>query len=205
MNDTVKFGQWIRELAINSSFLDRIDPPEWELIDFQEFIKRQISKEMQEINNILLLNPEMKYGKDFTSQEYENLKQIKKIVENRLTAIIPQPEKRKQPEYETLFELFASASKYHNVMNLLVDAVVCQKGTYIWKDEKKGSKTLVASLIKHLHKQGYYKDNHTPTTNEIVLIACNTFSVKVSKSTIKHASNELPPGPFKIPPATTLA
>ena len=73
-------------------------------------------------------------------------------------------------------------------MNLLVDHNYIQQDTHIWKDETKGNKGYLASLLKHLHKQGYYKNNIPLTNVQIKEIALNTFGWELSIDTIKKAS-----------------
>jgi|GEM_PF-5314524 hypothetical protein len=90
-----------------------------------------------------------------------------------------------------LSDIFESISKYSHIMNLLVEKGYCQPNTFLWKDEKKTNKASVVSLIKYLHTQGFYLDNKKPTTNQIKLIAQNTFGVTISESLIKqHKTNE---------------
>ena len=88
----------------------------------------------------------------------------------------------------TLLDLFESVSKYNYIMNLLADKGYCQPNTYIWKDEMKGNKGLLAAIIKYLHKQGYYKNNKKPTNEQIILIAKNTFGWELKIDTVKRTN-----------------
>jgi hypothetical protein len=72
-------------------------------------------------------------------------------------------------------------------MEILVTKNLVQAGNYIWIDNKKGSSTLLASLIKTLHAKGYFTYN-TPATNpEITLICQNTFSKSIGIDTAKRS------------------
>ena len=86
-----------------------------------------------------------------------------------------------------LSDIFDSLSKYKFVMNLLIEKQYCQPNTYIWKDEGAGNKGLLVAILKHLHAQGYYKDNKRPTNKQIKEIAQNTFGWEMSIDTIKKA------------------
>ena len=114
--------------------------------------------------------------------------------------------KRPKHNYSNLLDIFESIPKYHYIMQLLVKAEYCEAGTYIWKDEKKGSKVLIASIIKDLHVKGYYKDDHKPTTKEIIEISKNTFKVSISEGTVKKAKHSIVDFNIKgrIPLASTI-
>ena len=103
-----------------------------------------------------------------------------------------------------LFHVFEDISKYKLVMNLLVAHGYLQPATYIWKDENKGYKELLAALLKLLHRQGYYKNNTALTPSQIRTIAKNTFGRTMAIITIKKANPENHYLPF-IPPASTLS
>jgi len=98
---------------------------------------------------------------------------------------------------------FESNSKYELIMALLVSKNHCQSGTYIWKDEKKGNKTVLAAILKHLHHQQYYKNNTKLTNDQIQKIAQNTFGLSISIDTIKRATSENADVSF-IPKASDL-
>jgi len=63
----------------------------------------------------------------------------------------------------TLMSIFRKPSEYDGIMRILVKEGYCQSKTFIWKFEKRGNKKLLASTIKFLHKQGYYKENKIPS------------------------------------------
>jgi len=90
-----------------------------------------------------------------------------------------------------LSDIFESNSKYEFIMKLLVEKKYCQPETFIWADEKKSNKSTIISIIKYLYKQGYYLKNKKPTSNQIKLIAQNTFGETISESLIKqHKTDE---------------
>ena len=72
-------------------------------------------------------------------------------------------------------------------MDLFVKKGYCQPNTFIWKDQGKGNKGLVAAIIKCLHKQGYYRSNRNPNNTQIILISKNTFGLELSIDTVKKA------------------
>lgn len=83
-------------------------------------------------------------------------------------------------------QLFISTSEYNKIMAILVRRKLCQKNTFIWIDCKKGTLSMLASLIKHLHSKGYY---HTkPTNDEVKSIAKNTFKIDMGIDTVKRAN-----------------
>lgn len=84
----------------------------------------------------------------------------------------------------TLEQCFDHTSKYATIMALLVDKGFCQVGTYMWLLSNKGD---VAVLIKYLQSMGFFKNNRRLLSEEIVLIAQNTFGIAISKSTAAHA------------------
>jgi hypothetical protein len=93
----------------------------------------------------------------------------------------------KQPLPLFLADIFDSISKYNYIMNLLVEKQYCQPNTFIWKDEGAGNKGFLAAILKHLHAQGYYKDNKRLSNEQIKAIAKNTFGWEISIDTIKKA------------------
>jgi hypothetical protein len=99
---------------------------------------------------------------------------------------------------------FDSISKYKGIMEILVTENFCQQGTYIWKDQKKGNKTILAAILKYLHQQKYYKNNSPLTINQIREIALNTFGMNVAIDTIKKANPANSMLSF-IPPSSTLS
>ena len=110
--------------------------------------------------------------------------------------------KSKSDESLTLSDIFDEISKYKTIMEILVNQKLIHSGTYIWKDETKGNKGYLASLIKNLHGKQYFKGNAKPTSKQIELICKNTFGWNVSDGTIKHTK----PDDFDfsfIPPAST--
>lgn len=103
----------------------------------------------------------------------------------------------------TLDNFFKDISSYHFILELLVKKGYCQAGTYIWKDEKNGNKSLLAAILKYLHKQGYLKNNKQLTNQQIQSIAQNTFGWHIGLDTIKKAKPEKFVLNF-IPVASTL-
>lgn len=89
-------------------------------------------------------------------------------------------------EVITIFpQLFTSQIKYQSIMSILIKENLCQEGTLIWIDSKKGNKSVLASLIKHLHSKGYY--SKYPTNDEVLLIAKNSFKCDIGIDTVKRA------------------
>lgn len=102
-----------------------------------------------------------------------------------------------------LKDVFADDSKYECIMGLLVNEGYCQSGTYIWKDFKSRYKGLIASILKYLHFQNYYKEKTGISNDQIREIALNTFRVPIEIDTIKKAK----PSKFNldfIPESSTL-
>lgn len=102
-----------------------------------------------------------------------------------------------------LIAFFDSDLKYHYIMNKLVELGYCEPNTMIWKDETKGNKGFLAAILKHLHKQKYYKENVRLTNLQIQMISKKTFGWHLSIDTIKKAN----PNNYNlsfIPPASTL-
>ncbi len=83
-----------------------------------------------------------------------------------------------------LSNMFKTEELYKGIMDLLVKEKYCQPLTHIWKDEKKGNKSLLVAIIKYLHKHGYYKENECPTNKQIQIICKNTFALQVGIDTI---------------------
>lgn len=100
-------------------------------------------------------------------------------------------ENKKNDATLKLSDVFESPTKYKLIMDLLVKKSFCQKDTFIWRDSKGGSKTLLISILKHLHALGYYKDGKRLKEEQIKIISKNTFSVELSSSTIKKAKVDL--------------
>lgn len=90
----------------------------------------------------------------------------------------------------TLMSIFRKPSEYDGIMEILVKKGYCQPKTFFWKFEKSGNKKLLASTIKFLHKQGYYKENKMPSGKEIKAIAKNTFGCDMSVETIKGVNSD---------------
>lgn len=128
--------------------------------------------------------------------ELKNVNELKdnhSTLEPRDKTVNSKEEKRKPPQQNDLLKLFdfiTDISKYDYVMNLLVKKGHCQAITFVWKDEANGNKSLLAAILKHLHKQGYYKNNKRPTNEQMVDISNNTFGWKISIDTIKRAKPE---------------
>ena len=105
-----------------------------------------------------------------------------------------QQPKRKANEKRVINEfsdIFKSITEYHDIMSLLVENQYCAAGTYIWKDNFGGNRTILATIIKKLQLLNYYKITRL-TAYEIVNIASNTFGVEVSISTVRHAPSDHP-------------
>lgn len=98
---------------------------------------------------------------------------------------------------------FESISKYKKIMEVLVKKGLIQEHTYLWKDEGKSNKKLLASLLKHLHSQGYYKNNKRIKNSEIVEVALNSFGWEISIDLVKKVKGSDFPYSY-IPPSSTL-
>lgn len=119
------------------------------------------------------------------------LSEILELLANEISPISSESERNSTLKLSDFFE---SESSYSVIMNLFVEKGYCQEKTFIWKDDKNGSKGYLAAVIKHLHLQGYYKNNRCPTNEQIKEIAQNTFGQEIGIDTIKRAS----PDKFKI-------
>jgi len=120
----------------------------------------------------------------YSSEDIKNVKNKYELAES-IPSQIKKSKKQELPEKLEL--LFDSISKYKTVMEILVEKEYVHPNTYIWKDEAKGNKALLASLIKDLHGKVYYKKNTKPTNQQIKAICSNSFGWSVSIDTIKHA------------------
>lgn len=140
---------------------------------------------------------------DYKNQIVNYISQLNEIgIET--TSVTPQLSEKetKQEQPLTLDKVFDSVSKYKYIMELLVKKQFIQEHTYIWKDGRKGYKSLLISILKHLSWQNYYNIN-VISNDQIIEIAKNTFHVTVKKDTVKHAN----PKNFNlnfIPLASTL-
>ncbi len=102
----------------------------------------------------------------------------------------PQLDDKKEDEQPVyLIHLFEYTSKYYKIMKILADKGYIEPNTDIWKDEKKGNKSLLISLIKDLRNKGYFKENMKPTNQTIINICKNTFGATININTAKHANN----------------
>ena len=111
--------------------------------------------------------------------------------------------KNLQPEEIRLEFYFESINKYKKIMEILVNNDLIQEHTYLWKDDGKANKKLLVSLLKHLHSQGYYKNNQRLSTKEIQGIAANSFGWEIGEDTIKKTKASSFPYKF-IPPSSTV-
>jgi len=105
-----------------------------------------------------------------------------------LTSFISELKRQKNSKEEyftTLPQSFKNEYEYKKVMDLLVNEKYCNEETFIWIDEKKGWKKLLASLIIHLHSKGYCK--RRLSNPEVISIAKNTFQIDMGEDTVKHA------------------
>jgi hypothetical protein len=148
---------------------------------FLDIEKKRLINIVNESKNIRLINF-IQNCIDFIDKELEEYKEVETETKALKTF------KNDYNENLTLLDLFESVSKYKYIMNLLVDKGYCQPNTYIWKDEMKGNKGLLAAIIKYLHKQGYYKNNKKPTNEQIILIAKKTFGWELKIDTVKRAN-----------------
>lgn len=87
---------------------------------------------------------------------------------------------------EKFSDAFKSISEYNDIMNLLVEKKYIQAGTFIWKDGKKGNKTVLVAILKSLHFKKYYKENLPFTAQEIKNISRNTFGISIGIDWIKR-------------------
>ncbi|MBP7679069.1 MAG: hypothetical protein KA096_01435 [Bacteroidales bacterium] len=103
-----------------------------------------------------------------------------------------------------LEQIFTDVSKYKYVMEILVKQKYIKANTYVWYDDHKGNKAFSACLIKHLHSQGYFKDNKRPSNEEIKMILKNSLGWEVGLDTIKRSKSTSFDFSF-IPPASTIS
>lgn len=102
-------------------------------------------------------------------------------------------------DHETLSleRLILDSTKYNKLKQAFVDFEWIDPETGIWKESGNGSKKLLASVLKSLHRKGYTR---SLSNMEITSIARNDFRVKFSVSTVGHADvNRIEIK--KIPPA----
>lgn len=88
----------------------------------------------------------------------------------------------------TFIELFKKESDYKVVMGILSEQGLVSKNSGIWIDKKKGAKSYLVGILKHLHNLGYYKNE---VTNEDYKRICeNSFQYKIGIDTVKKAAPE---------------
>lgn len=169
--------------------------------DFQIIFERELKKASLENNNetkefyapLLILQTENyvnqhKTGRTFETWEKPLLLIAQKFIFwlNKEMSNFKSTEKNIKSNLR-LSDIFDNSLKYDYIMNLLVKNNYCQAKTFIWKDEGKGNKALLASILKYLHKQEYYKSNKQLTNDQIKEISLNTFGLELSIDTIKKA------------------
>lgn len=78
----LKYAHWVNEIDKDPAFLDHISGQltDWEVNRLSDHIGNQIGVEKRRVNETLLLNPELVYGKDFTILELEKLKKVNAIL-----------------------------------------------------------------------------------------------------------------------------
>lgn len=96
----------------------------------------------------------------------------------------PQQTVKKEP-VTILKKLFEDPEKYTKIMQILIEKKHIDKQTHYWIDEKKGNKSFLASLVKHLHTKKHLR--RKPTNIEVLAICKYTFGVDISIDTIKTA------------------
>lgn len=142
------------------------------------------------------------YGKYFLYKQWleEKLNELNKEFAPQLSE-----KETDQEKLLTLDKVFESISKYKFIMELLANNEFIQPNTYIWKDEKRSNKATLISVLKILHKQGFYKNNKELKHYEIKDIALNTFGIGISISHIKqHKLNTAEKAVKLIPIASTV-
>jgi hypothetical protein len=79
----LKHAHWVNEISNDPTFLDHIKDQltVWEINRLLDHINHEIGKNWRDVSSTLLLNPGIKYGKDFTIEDLEKLKRVKPIVE----------------------------------------------------------------------------------------------------------------------------
>jgi hypothetical protein len=90
---------------------------------------------------------------------------------------------------ETLGEACKGTIEINKAKEWFIMVGFCDSETFMWKDQKKGSKTMLVNYIKDLHFKGYSKKlSH----NEIKSVAKNSFGVDIGIDTIKKAQGNPP-------------
>lgn len=167
-------------------------------VDFQLIFERELKKESLENNNETKLhfapllieqiqNYIVQHKKGGTVDSWD--KPLLVLAEKFITWLRASAPTQKATLTEQLSfpDLFVNSSQYEFIMNILVTKGYCEESTFTWKDEAKGRKSLLASIIKYLHTQQYYKNNTALPPSRIRTIAKETFHLDIGIDTIKKA------------------
>ena len=106
---------------------------------------------------------------------------------NTITSDAPPPAETEIQPFESYFK---DISSYKMIMELLVTNGYCAPITYIWQEAKKGNKSLLVGILKHLHKKGYYKNNDALTNIQVMHICKESFGVTIGIDTIKRTNSD---------------
>ncbi len=108
----------------------------------------------------------------------------------------PKPKIKNKPILDPdtkLKNVFKSMAEYQHVMEILIDKKMVHSITHRWIDEKKARRTFIACFIKNLDVLGYL--DIKPNSEQIKLIAENTFGVGMSISIIDKTGIDSAPLP----------
>jgi len=150
-------------------------------VKIEDFAQNKAASVNSKLNKIRALNkPEMWEGDERfeDAQNYVGFLSRYKQIDNSQDTINGTP--------DCLLSLFQDVSKYKKIMNILADKSLIEHNTELWKDEGKGSKGYLVSLIKNLHLKQYFKEDKKPSNEQIKVICKNTFGIEISIETIKR-------------------
>jgi hypothetical protein len=87
--------------------------------------------------------------------------------------------------YPTLLDIFDDSKKYDHVIKLLVSHDFCSKDPLVWVPQEGANKQILCALLYLLRRKNYYKLTEFPSKELLIEVAKNTFSIPLSKSTLK--------------------
>ena len=163
----------------NSDFLLKLD--HLYILDVQSFLDYQY----QHTSNKKRFIHYVKYGALFS--ELVTNEAIKECIKDWLKNCEKSKNVSSDVQLETHFERI---SDYKMIMELLVYKEYIYPNTYLWIDNKKGNKSIMAAILKDLFAKGYYKSNRQLTNQQIVSICEIAFGVLISLDTVKRVTPE---------------
>lgn len=109
---------------------------------------------------------------------YPEIVMTTKVVVNKFTKSQPQTD-------STLQSIFIDSNKFDYVIKQLVAHEFCSANPLIWIPQQGANKQILCALLYLLWRKKYFNLNKFPSNDLLIAVAKNTFSVPISKSTLK--------------------